>query len=220
MEAPLPHIIHGQTFWLSAERVLYWEEQKALIVSDLHFGKTGHFRKAGIAVPQHIYKQDLQRLFHQVQHFKAVKLIVVGDLFHSKDNKELLLFTRWRKDHPLLEIQLIKGNHDILKNEWYEQSSITTVRNELVIGGFSFIHDPEEAISCSSESQYCFSGHLHPGITIKGLGKQSLRFPCFHFGEKLAVLPAFSLFTGISQIESRPGDNVFAIVENKLLKLQ
>ena len=30
---------------------MFWEEEKALIVSDLHFGKTGHFRKSGIAVP-------------------------------------------------------------------------------------------------------------------------------------------------------------------------
>jgi metallophosphoesterase superfamily enzyme len=54
-----------------------------LIVSDLHFGKTGHFRKSGIAVPQSVYKKDLQRLFHQVQYFQPRKLIVVGDLFHS-----------------------------------------------------------------------------------------------------------------------------------------
>jgi hypothetical protein len=38
-----------QHFWLSPERVIYWEDEKALILSDSHFGKTGHFRKSGRA---------------------------------------------------------------------------------------------------------------------------------------------------------------------------
>ena len=62
MQAPILHTIQEQHFWLSAHRAIFWEEQKALILSDLHFGKTGHFRKAGIAVPQQVYKEDLQRL--------------------------------------------------------------------------------------------------------------------------------------------------------------
>jgi metallophosphoesterase superfamily enzyme len=69
MTAPVLHCIRDHHFWLSPERVLYWEEEKTLILSDLHFGKTGHFRKSGIAVPQSIYQQDLQRLFHQISFF-------------------------------------------------------------------------------------------------------------------------------------------------------
>src|ERR1043166_9426044 len=98
MHAPLKHIIHNNTFWLSPERVLFWEEEKALIVSDLHFGKTGHFRKSGIGVPQLVFKEDLQRLLFQIQFFRAQQLIVVGDLFHSIAYKELELFSRWRND--------------------------------------------------------------------------------------------------------------------------
>ena len=88
LQASQKLLLHKQTLWLSPERCIYWEEQKALIVSDLHFGKTGHFRKSGIPVPQNIYKEDLQRLVSQIQHFNASHLIVVGDLFHSVANKE------------------------------------------------------------------------------------------------------------------------------------
>ncbi|MFX6499045.1 hypothetical protein ABTG19_18945, partial [Acinetobacter baumannii] len=63
MQAPILHTIRGQQIWLSAARVLYWENKKTLIVSDTHFGKTGHFRKNGIVVPQNVYKEDLQRFF-------------------------------------------------------------------------------------------------------------------------------------------------------------
>lgn len=220
MQAPLKHIIHQETFWLSPERSIYWEEERALIVSDLHFGKTGHFRKAGIAVPQHVYKEDLQRLFHQVQYFRPSRLIVVGDLFHSNANKEFDWFNKWRQDHDSLKIHLIKGNHDILKNEWYDEAGITASAKELTIRNFSFIHDPEQAINCNTESHYCFSGHVHPGVIVKGLGKQALRFPCFYFEEKLAVLPAFSRFTGLALIEPKANSAVFMIVENKVVQLQ
>ncbi len=120
MEASIKHKINNQTFWLSATRTIFWEQQKALILSDLHFGKTGHFRKAGIAVPQSIYKEDLQRFINLIQYFKPQQIIAVGDLFHSKINLELDLFKRWRKDFEELNFLLVKGNHDILKAGWYE----------------------------------------------------------------------------------------------------
>lgn len=218
MQAPVKHIIHDHTFWLSPERVLFWEEEKALILSDLHFGKTGHFRKAGIAVPQHVYKEDLQRLFHQVQYFQPSQIIVVGDLFHSNANKELELFRKWRKDHSSLQIHLIKGNHDILKDDWYTATNIET-SNELTLQKFSFVHDPKQAGACSRSDHYCFSGHLHPGIVMKGAGKQTLRFPCFYFSEHLAILPAFSRFTGIASVEAKANEKIFVIVENKIMPL-
>ena len=76
MQAPLLHKIHNQSLWLSAQRSIFWEEQKALIVSDLHFGKTGHFRKSGIAVPQSVYKEDLQRLVNLLHHFRPQQLLM------------------------------------------------------------------------------------------------------------------------------------------------
>src|SRR6202000_326423 len=93
-------------------------------LSDLHFGKTGHFRKAGIAVPQSVYREDLLRLLRQIQYFQPRQLLVVGDLFHSRENKELALFLKWREDFPDLNIHLIEGNHDILHEGWYKKAGI------------------------------------------------------------------------------------------------
>ena len=143
MNQPLRHIIHNNNFWVSAQRCLFWEEENALILSDLHFGKTGHFRKAGIAVPQDVYKEDLQRLVSTIQHFRANQLIIVGDLFHSHLNKELEWFRRWRSDLSSLKIQLIKGNHDILHDQWYKDCGLDLHEDELNIRGFSFRHDLE-----------------------------------------------------------------------------
>jgi metallophosphoesterase superfamily enzyme len=74
--------------------------------------------------------------------------------------------------------------------------------------------------SSDGNSNYSISGHIHPGIRIGGIAKQALSFPCFYFGKRYAVLPAFSRFTGFALIQPRQDENVFAIVENKLLQIQ
>lgn len=208
----------GQSLCLSADRSIYWEEEKALIVSDLHFGKTGHFRKAGIAVPQSVFKVDIQRLIAQIQYFKPATLIVVGDMFHSHANKELELFSKWRDDFSELSISLVKGNHDILQNKWYLQRGIKLFEPTLKISGFCFQHDPGNCSKDGTDS-YVFSGHIHPGITIHGTGKQSLRFPCFYFTDSYCVLPAFSRFTGTVGVRMKEDEIAFAIVNNSIVRM-
>src|SRR5579863_2664009 len=107
MRPPIAYRLMDQQLWLSAGRCIFWEEEKALIVSDLHFGKTGHFRKSGIGVPQTVYREDLHRLLALVQYFQPRQMLVVGDLFHSRENKELELFQRWRNDLAGLAVRLI-----------------------------------------------------------------------------------------------------------------
>jgi len=209
MVVPFSYRIKDQQLWLSPERCIFWEEEKALILSDLHFGKTGHFRKSGIAVPPSVYREDLHRLLTQIQYFQPRQLLIVGDLFHSRENQELTLFRRWREDLAHLEVRLIKGNHDILEESWYANAGINVHTDQLHMGDFAFIHDITEQ---EERNAYYFSGHIHPGVWISGTGKQALRFPCFYFGEDYAVLPAFSRFTGTAAIDPSPNANVFAIL--------
>lgn len=216
MQAPILHKIHNQNLWLSAQRSLFWEEEKALIVSDLHFGKTGHFRKWGIGVPQHVYKEDLQRLVSLLHYFNPAKLIVVGDFFHSSANTELDWFKRWRESFASLQIILVRGNHDILNDAWYKKAAIGVVSPTLQLNSFLFSHDQCE----TNGDVYRFCGHIHPGIIINGLGKQSLRFPCFYFGENHCILPAFSKFTGAVAMDKSAAKAVYAIVENELVKIE
>lgn len=206
------HTIFNQEFILSPQRCLFWESEKALIVSDLHIGKTGHFRKYGIAVPQDIFKEDMQRLLDQITFFKAEQLLVVGDMFHSEANKELDLFLRLRNDIHSLNIHLIKGNHDILKADWYTNANITVHQEVLSINNINFQHDLATSNQQAETNNYIISGHIHPGVLIKGISKQSLRFPCFYFGRHHAVLPAFSRFTGLAAITPKKSDSVYAIV--------
>ena len=179
MFSPHRFILHKQTLWLSPARCIYWEEEKALILSDLHFGKTGHFRKEGVGVPQNIFKEDLQRLFTQIQFFKPATLLIAGDMFHSRANKEIDLFLKWRNDLHGIDFHLIKGNHDVLSNKFYEDANIKVSKKKLSLKNFCFTHDINAECEIEEEIKFTFSGHIHPGIKVNGVGKQSFMLPVF-----------------------------------------
>ncbi len=218
MSAPFRFLFQQQTLWLSASRCIFWEKESILIVSDLHFGKSGHFRKSGIGIPQNIYKEDLQKLFSQIQFFKPKIVLIAGDMFHSKENQEINFFLKWRNDIPHVAFYLVKGNHDILPEIFYKEANIKVFANKVSIGIFGFTHDITSL--GDDEKLFTFSGHIHPGIKMNGPGNQSLMLPCFYFGEKYAVLPAFSAFTGLAKIKPLKTDTVFALVGKSILKLQ
>ena len=220
MAAPFHYKLQENNCWLLPERMIYWEEGKSLIVSDLHFGKTGHFRKEGIPVPASVYKEDMQRLVSQLQYFQPRHLIVVGDMFHSRANKELEFFIKWRNDFPHIDFQLVKGNHDILNAKWYVEAGVEIINEEMLREKFVFVHDiTSPAKQNRPDNHYIFSGHIHPGVRVNGGGRQSLEFPCFYFSKTFCVLPAFSRFTGLYIIKPKPEDQIFAIVNQTIISL-
>ena len=212
MSPSIPFEVRSQHCWLSPERCLYWEEERCLVVSDLHFGKTGHFRKSGIAVPQQVYRDDLHRLMSLVTHFKPESILFTGDLFHSHENLEHDLFSRWRSSIRASRIILVRGNHDLLTAKAYAGMDIELHNRSLSWGPFLFVHDLKDAIDETPAGRYVFSGHIHPGIRLSGTGKQSVRLPCFVFTENHALLPAFSHFTGLALIDPDKTDKVFAVI--------
>lgn len=205
----------GEDLVLSKEKAIYWEREKMLIVSDLHIGKSAHFRKSGIQVPHTVGLTDLQRLGALLKEFKPAILLVTGDMFHNKINSDANAFLEWRKTHPNLKIVLIKGNHDELKNEDYQSLGIEVHSKELLIKPFRFIHDKPKVF----DDYYNISGHIHPGIALYGKAKQQLKFPCFYFSDTCAVLPAFSVFTGLFIIKPKDGDRFYAITPQKVVQV-
>lgn len=200
---------------LSRERAIYWAKKKTLIISDLHIGKSAHFRKSGIQVPDTVSLTDLQRLTALMKEFEPETLVVTGDLFHNNINSDANAFMEWRRHYAHLNVVLIKGNHDALKNEDYEALNIEVHTKELLCSPFRFIHDKPTAF----DEYYNISGHIHPGVVLYGKAKQQLKFPCFYFGINCAILPAFSVFTGLKILKQAEGDRFYAITPAKVIKV-
>lgn len=205
-----------QHWHLSPQRAIFWEEEKALILSDLHLGKAAHFRKAGIAVPAGIVQEDLFRLQQLITHYLPERIIIVGDMFHSRENNEVQYFRLWRQQFSRVSFDLVKGNHDIMGDDVYEQLQIN-VHPALTLRNIHFIHEPCED---NNGFAYTFSGHLHPAFVMQGAGRQRLRLPCFYFGRYCGILPAFGHFTGSATLDPDERDPVFVIAGKSIIRAQ
>ncbi|SKD01198.1 putative phosphoesterase [Chitinophaga ginsengisegetis] len=205
-----------QHWHLSPQRAIFWEEEKALILSDLHLGKAAHFRKAGIAVPAGIVQEDLFRLQQLITQFLPERIIIVGDMFHSRENNEVHYFKLWRQQFSRISFDLVKGNHDIMPDAVYEELQIN-VHPALTLRNIHFIHEPCED---NNGFAYTFSGHLHPAFVMHGAGRQRLRLPCFYFGRHCGILPAFGHFTGSASLDPEEMDPVFVIAGKTIIRAQ
>jgi DNA ligase-associated metallophosphoesterase len=188
-----------------------------LLVADLHLGKSGHFRKAGIAVSSKVDEEDLARLETIIAAFPVERVYLLGDLFHSKLNNEWQRFTDWRKRYASIEFHLVKGNHDILDEERILEGMIAIHREDLFDDPFIFSH--QQPVKHSGKG-YSLSGHIHPSVLLHGKGLGSITLPCFWFAESQGVLPAFGGFTGHHPIEPQNGDLIFAIYENSVNRIE
>jgi len=207
---------HGEELILDKERALYLPQHKLLAISDLHLGKSAHFRQAGVQVPATIAESDLQRLTSLIEKYNPSTLLINGDMFHHGLNTDIDEFAFWRKKYTTLNLLLVKGNHDRLTPADYSAMDIEIHEPSYCLGPFCFIHD---APQCTEEELYPISGHIHPGVSIVGKAKQRLKFPCFYFGNEYAVLPAFSLFTGLYNIYPKNKERIFAVTPKNVVEV-
>ncbi len=210
--------IQRNHFLLTAERAVYWKEQKILLIADPHFGKAASFRSMGITIPSGTTSDDLKRLSALIVKYRPERLVVLGDLIHSAKSKGrdiLLQFEKWRKGFPDLKITLIQGNHDRISGQPPAELKLDQIEEKTLIGRVILAHKPSVNVG-----RYTIAGHLHPAVRLKGIGGQQETLTCFYFSPKYAVLPAFGGFTGNSIIEPTPEDQVYIIAGKAVIKAQ
>lgn len=196
--------IQNQAFTLHHYGAVFWQEKSILLISDVHLGKVSHFRKHGIAIPMEAINENFKRLNELIQLFNPDTIIFLGDLFHSTKNKEWELFSKWTTT-ILKDIILIKGNHDIINLNHFEEIHVN-VFSELIVDDFILTHHPLE-----HPTLYNFCGHVHPDIKLKAKGKQFLNISCLFRKPMQFIFPAFGEFTGNFYLKPTKGDLVYGI---------
>ncbi|MBB00464.1 MAG: phosphoesterase [Saprospirales bacterium] len=192
---------HKHNWTLDGERALYWPLRDTLILGDLHFGRSSHFQRAGIALTEETHRKDLLRLKRLLEKYKPSTVYFLGDLFHSEYNAAWQSFSNLIMSFYAIKFVLIQGNHDILYRSNYEKAGIEVlpfIQEE----GLLFNHEPIE--EASGHGVLC--AHIHPGIIMRGKAKQRLKLPCFYVEEDQMILPAFTLLAGMKVL--RPQRNV------------
>ena len=207
--------LKNQQLILTPEKAVYWIEQAALIITDIHLGKSGHFRKNGIAVPQSVNDENLKVLDKLIQLFTPTQIICLGDLFHSHKNSEWATFSNWRNQNSSIEMHLAIGNHDEYSMHEFNGLLLNS-SDQIIADPFLFTHFP---VIDNELPLYPISGHVHPSVKLKGKGRQSVYAPCFYFGDNYGLLPAFGTFTGTHRISPTSKEVVAVIIDNQVLRV-
>lgn len=205
--------IHTHQFVLHPSGGIYWREKQSWLLADVHLGKVAHFRKNGIAVPRNAEGSFYQKMEILLPLFPVKRIIFLGDLFHSFQNNEWYLFKAWVKQQPF-EMILIVGNHDIIPN-WKFESLGILVQKYWKEGPFFFAHFPDQ-----KTKHFVFCGHVHPGVTLTGVGKQQMKLPCFYKSSNQLILPAFGAFTGVHIVNPKAEDRIYVTTAKEVLEIK
>jgi DNA ligase-associated metallophosphoesterase len=209
--------VAGEQLVLLPEKVVFWPAKKALFVADFHLGKAASFRRAGIPLPSGTTTENVERLGRAIDKTRATQVVFLGDFLHSKDGRTASTFGRfgdWRAARKEVELTLVRGNHDKKAGDPPEAWDVRCIEAGEALGPFILNHEPG-----ASRGGYALAGHIHPAVRLSASGEKSLRLPCFWFGARFGVLPAFGAFTGNAEVLPRRGDQVFVIAEHEVLQV-
>lgn len=179
--------IAGVTLIADLSGTLFWDEQRLLVVSDLHLEKGSSFATRGVLLPPYDTAATLTRLATVIMRHDPRVVIALGDSFHdrsaherlSASDREMLVRLQARRDWIW-----ISGNHDPA----LPSNLGGVVATEVAIGQIAFRHEPTGA---TGE----IAGHLHPKARVSTRGR-SLERRCFACDGERAVMPAFGAYTG------------------------
>lgn len=205
----------GECLELLPERAVWWARESTLFIADPHFGKASAFRHAGLAVPETAHGDDLHRLDQALDRTGAKRLIILGDFFHARSGRTeatLSDLAAWRGRQADLAVVLVSGNHDRHAGSPPEAWRFECVSKPWLLGPFACVHEPQEI-----PRRFVLAGHLHPSFGLSDRTGSEVRGPCFYFGRKVAVLPAFGVFTGTHPVKPRRGDQVFLSGDDQVI---
>jgi DNA ligase-associated metallophosphoesterase len=209
--------VAGETLLLLPERAAYWREAGTLFVADFHLGKAASFRKAGIPLPSGTTTENVERLERAIARTRADNVVFLGDFLHSAEGRAprtFATFAAWRESRSNVKLTIVRGNHDKKAGDPPGAWDVSCIDAGESLGPFVLNHEPGP-----SRGGYALSGHIHPAVRLSAPGEKSVRLPCFWFGARYGVLPAFGAFTGSAEVLPRRGDQVFVIAEQEVLQV-
>jgi len=174
-------------------RALYWAEERALLVADLHLEKASFYARTGQMLPPYDSRETLERLAHALRLTGARRVFCLGDNFHDAAGPErldphaagmLAALTR------ATDWVWITGNHDEKGADPGCPALPGTHEIETTVAGVVLRHEARPG-----ETRPELSGHFHPKLRVVQRGRSITR-PCVVASETRMILPAFGALTG------------------------
>src|SRR3954470_11387132 len=195
-------MVNGVTLHADCLGALYWPDEGALIVADLHLEKGSSFARRGQLLPPYDTTETLARLARLIAHHAPRTVIALGDNFHdgggparlsTGDRASLIALQRGR------DWIWITGNHDPDPADGIGGTFAATIS----MGALTFRHKPSRD---APEGE--IAGHLHPVARVAQRGRAVSR-RCFATDGKALIMPAFGAYTGGLNIRDRAFAAVF-----------
>ncbi len=179
----------GESFEVAGEAALYWHEQDALLVSDLHLEKASAYALNGQMLPPYDSVSTLEDIAALCAKYRPAKIISLGDNFHDDGGEQ-----RLAESAAALLVDLacatewiwITGNHDrAVSGIWGGRAF-----DELSMAGITLRHEAKRG-----DPNPEISGHFHPKFRQVLRGRMVAR-RCFVKSARKMIMPAFGTLTG------------------------
>lgn len=179
---------------------LWWEAQRTLVVSDLHFEKGSSYAMRGQLLPPYDTSTTLTCIEALCETLRPETVLSLGDSFHDRTAERRLSpqdTTRIRALTAAYRWVWIEGNHDPEPPAHLGGEATHTLR----IGPLVFRHEP------TGETGEV-AGHLHPCARVAGRGK-SVRTRCFVTDGERLIMPALGAYTGGLNVRDKAFRSLF-----------
>lgn len=162
---------------------LFWPDERTLIVSDLHLGKSERMaRRGGVLLPPYETRETLTRLSDDLDRTGAKSLIALGDSFddltaaQSLDEADQMLLARLMAGRAWTWVE---GNHDAGSHGFGGSHMAEARLGQVTCRHIASVETPE------------ISGHYHPKARVGGTAR-----PCFLIDAQRIIMPAYGAYTG------------------------
>ena len=185
----VPLSFAGRQFFATDCGALYWPDEQALLVADLHLEKASWFARLGQFLPPYDSHATLTALADDVAATGAARLYCLGDSFHDRFGCDRLPAAARDLLQSLtarLDWVWIIGNHD----PGFADHCGGRIEEEVEAQGIILRH---EAII--GETRPEMSGHYHPKLRLHLRGRMVSR-RCFVASATKLILPAYGTLTG------------------------
>ena len=133
---------NGTKLELHTSQALFIPLTRELLISDIHIGKAEYFQLNGIPLTNNEDENNINRIYKLINQFKPRKLVILGDLFHSRFSLNSNLIYKIERLFKTFKnkIELIEGNHD----KGCQISGISYLKEIKSYGLFKRINDIEK----------------------------------------------------------------------------
>jgi hypothetical protein len=182
---------------------LFLEEERLLIVADLHLEKGSAYAERGVLLPPYDTAVTLAALAAVIARHSPRTVVALGDSFHDS-RAGLRMAARDRDAIRALQAGRdwiwIAGNHDPAPPADVGGQA----RAELAVGPLVLRHLPTAGGAAGE-----IAGHLHPVVRVSS-PSGSTRRRCFVADGSRCVMPAFGAYAGGLNIFDAAFDPLFA----------